>query len=173
MNERTWDDNREAINQLWPTHEWSQEEAKLVREDLSPLDQPMLYDAIRNAKRKHDTPFVHLKWLLDEYRELARLKKHALKSTKTKEEKLGLSIDDQTDESRRKELVAWIDLCRPQDFEEVETKSLDYLPQMHSLSCHKVLMYARSRLLGQDARFGRVNDSGDVEPIPLFKKDNP
>ena len=168
---RTWEENKTAINQLWPSHEWSDEEAKLVREDLSPLDQPTLYDAIRNAKRKHDTPFVHLKWLLDEYRELASAKRHALKVTQPKDPKLQISIDDDLDRKLSADFVAWIDDCDPEHFGEVETRVLDKLPQMHSLSALKVLSYARSRLLGQETQFGRVTKSGDIEPIQVLRKE--
>jgi hypothetical protein len=168
---RTWEENKTAINQLWPSHEWSDEEAKLVREDLSPLDQPTLYDAIRNAKRKHDTPFVHLKWLLDEYRELSSSKRHALKASKPKDPKLEISIDDELDRKLSADFVAWIDDCDPEHFGEVETRVLDKLPQMHSLSALKVLSYARSRLLGQETQFGRVTKSGDIEPIQVLRKE--
>ncbi len=168
---RTWDENKTAINQLWPSHEWSDEEAKLVREDLSPLDQPTLYDAIRNAKRKHDTPFVHLKWLLDEYRELSSSKRHALKASKPKDPKLQISIDDDLDRKLAADFVSWIDDCDPEHFGEVETMVLDKLPQMHSLSALKVLSYARSRLLGQETQFGRVTKSGDIEPIQVLRKE--
>jgi hypothetical protein len=168
---RTWEENKTAINQLWPSHEWSEEEAKLVREDLSPLDQPTLYDAIRNAKRKHDTPFVHLKWLLDEYRELSSSKRHALKASKPKDPKLQISIDDDLDRKLAADFVSWIDDCDPEHFGEVETMVLDKLPQMHSLSALKVLSYARSRLLGQETQFGRVTKSGDIEPIQVLRKE--
>jgi hypothetical protein len=159
------------MNQLWPSHIWSDEELKLVREDLSPLDQPTLYDAIRNAKRKHDTPFVHLKWLLDEYRELSSSKRHALKASKPKDPKLQIIIDDDLDRKLAADFVAWIDDCDPEHFGEVETMVLDKLPQMHSLSALKVLSYARSRLLGQETQFGRVTKSGDIEPIQVLRKE--
>jgi hypothetical protein len=167
---RTWDENRTAMNQLWPSHEWSVEEAKLVREDLSPLDQPTLYDAIRNAKRKHDTPFVHLKWLLDEYRELASFKRHALKHSKPKDPKLKISIDDELDRKLSADFVAWIDECKPQDFEHVETSVLDKLPQMHSASAVRVLSYARRRLLGQTQQFGKVAADGSITPLTLMRE---
>lgn len=167
---RTWEENKTAINQLWPTHEWSPEEAKLVREDLSPLDQPTLYDAIRNAKRKHDTPFVHLKWLLDEYRELASAKKHALKSTKPKEPKLQISIDDSHDRMLCDQFIAYIDECAPEHFPEVETRVLDKLPKMHSASAVRVLNYARARLLGQETRFSRVTRDGDAKQLTYTKE---
>lgn len=161
---RTWEENKSAINQLWPT-QWNDEEAKLLNEDLSPLDQAMLYDAIRNTKRSHDTPFVHLKWLLDEYRSLAMARKHAIKPQRSSHEKLRLVIDDDQDKSLVKEFLAYIDIAPPGEFQEVETKVLDKLPQMHSVSAVRVLSYARARLLGQQTQFSRVTKDGDLKPI--------
>lgn len=167
---RTWEENKTAINQLWPTHEWSDEEAKLVREDLSPLDQPTLYDAIRNAKRKHDTPFVHLKWLLDEYRQLESVKKHASRSAKPRDPKLELNVDDERDRMLRDQFIAYIEECEPQHFGEVEDRVLEKLPQMHSVSAVRVLGYARARLLGQETRFSRVTKDGDIKTISYTKE---
>lgn len=164
---RTWDENRTTINQLWPTHAYTEEEANLVREDLSPLDQSTLYDAIRNAKRHHDTPFVHLKWLLDEYRELASSKKAALKSPRPREPKLDLRVDEKQDRTLREQFIAWIDECEPKDFGAVETKVLDSLPKMNSASAVRVLLYARARLLGQEVQFSRVSRDGSVAPLPV------
>lgn len=167
---RTWEENKTAINQLWPTHEWSDEEAKLVREDLSPLDQPTLYDAIRNAKRKHDTPFVHLKWLLDEYRQLESVKKHVTSSSKPRDPKIKLTVDDEHDRMLRDQFIAFIEECQPEHFSDVETKVLDKLPKMHSVSAVRVLGYARARLLGQETRFSRVNKDGDIKTISYTKE---
>lgn len=167
---RTWDENKTAINQLWPTHEWSDEEAKLVREDLSPLDQLTLYDAIRNAKRKHDTPFVHLKWLLDEYRQLESVKKHVMRSAKPRDPKLELNIDDERDRMLRDQFIAYIEECDPQHFGDVESRVLDKLPEMHSVSAVRVLSYARARLLGQETRFARVTKDGDIKTISYTKE---
>jgi len=166
---RTWDQNRSVINDFWPT-EWNPEETKLMHDDLSPLDQATLYDAIRNAKRKHDTPFVHLKWLLDEYRELASAKKHALKSSKPKDEKLQLNIDDDQDRRLCDQFVAYIDECEPQHFAEVETRVLDKLPWMHSASAVRVLNYARARLLGQETKFSRVTKDGGLQAVEYTNK---
>lgn len=166
---KTWDQNKDVINQFWPT-EWNPEETKLMHEDLSPLDQPTLYDAIRNVKRKHDTPFVHLKWLLDEYRELAAAKRHATKVNKPKDPKLDINIDDERDRTLCDEFVAWIDGCQPQQFHEVEATVLDRLPEMHSASAVRVLGYARARLLGQQTQFSRVTKEGDLQPVTLTKK---
>lgn len=167
---RTWDENRQTINQLWPDFKWTDEEARLVREDLSPLDQLTLYDAIRNAKRKHDTPFVHLKWLLDEYRELSSAKRHALKPAKPKDPKLQLNIDEAHDRLLCDQFVTWIDDCEPQHFSQIEGKVLEKLPEMHSASAVRVLKYARSRLLGQESQFGQVTRDGEVKTMTYTKE---
>lgn len=166
---RTWEDNKEAINQLWPT-QWNAEEAKLLNDDLSPLNQPMLYDAIRNTKRSHDTPFVHLKWLLDEYRSLAMARKHAIKPQRSVNEKLRLVIDDEEDKSLVKDFLAYIDMAPPGEFNEIEARVLDKLPQMHSASAVRVLSYARARLLGQETQFSRVTRDGDLKPISFTRE---
>jgi len=166
---RTWDDNRQVINEFWPT-EWKPEELKLMHEDLSPLDQPTLYDAIRNAKRKHDTPFVHLKWLLDEYHDLSSAKKHALKATKPKEPKLQLNIDDSRDRTLCEQFIGYIDGCDPEHFPEVETRVLGKVPEMHSVSAIRVLAYARARLLGEQTKFSRVTKDGDIKSLNYTKE---
>jgi hypothetical protein len=43
--------------------------------------------------------------------------------------------------------------------DKVQGLKIDMLP------AYRVLMYARKRLLGQDAQFGRVTSSGDIQPI--------
>lgn len=166
---RTWNDNKDVINQLWPT-QWNPEEWKLIHEDLSPLDQAILYDAIRNAKRKHDTPFVHLKWLLDEYRELAAARKQAIKATKPKDPKLQIEVNDEQDRKLSAEFVTWIDICEPKNFPEVEAKVLDYLPKMHAISVIKILGYARARLLGEKPAFSRVTSNGELTPMAGTKE---
>ena len=74
---RTWDDNKRAINQLWPKAEFTDEERRLWNDDLSGLNQDVLYDAIRNVKRANDTLYPQLKWFRDEYRHLERLRRFA------------------------------------------------------------------------------------------------
>jgi hypothetical protein len=167
---RTWEDNKAAMNQLWPTHIWQEEEKKLLNDDLSPLDQDTLYDAIRNVKRHRDTPFVHLKWFLDEYRSLCASKKHATKRSKPKDPKLDINIDDERDHALCDEFVGWIDGCQPQQFQEVEEAVLDRLSEMHAASAVRVLDYARARLLGQETQFSRVTKDGDLKPMVFTKK---
>lgn len=76
---RTWELNRQAINQLWPQCQWTDEERKLLNEDLSTLDQDVLYDSLRNVKRTRDTLYPQLKWIIEEYKHLDRMKRYSLK----------------------------------------------------------------------------------------------
>lgn len=161
---RTWEDNKTAIHELWPQHEFTGEEAKLWREDLAHLDQDMLYDAMRNVKRNRDTAWVHIKWILDEHRELKKAKSRAV-SKIDRGEKLNLHID--ADESQRlaEQFMALIDISGRADYDGIETKVLDELPKMASQTAVRVLVYARARLLGQRPQFGRVGPAGDVTPF--------
>ena len=76
---RTWEQNKQAMNQLWPQCQWSDEERRLLKDDLSSLDHDVLYDALRNVKRTRDTLYPQLKWIMDEYRHLYRMKQFLLR----------------------------------------------------------------------------------------------
>ena len=163
---RTWDDNRASINQLWPQCSWSDEERRLWHDDLHSLDQAMLYDALRNVKRNHDTLYPQLKWILESYRELAAARKRAARPQPAREEKLKLNIDDEEDRKMTADFLALIDISQPSEFAAVEKKVLDIgLPKMHSRSAVRVLNYARLRLLGEEQVFSRVTNDGDLVPM--------
>ncbi len=70
MSERTWDENRETINDLWPLMELRSEERKLWHDDLSGLDQDTLYEALRDVKRSKESPWPQLAWIHESYRHL-------------------------------------------------------------------------------------------------------
>lgn len=162
---RTFEENRTAINQLWPTVKFTDEERKLWSDDLARLDQDVLYDSIRNAKRTHDGPWPQLKWVLDCYRELRLGRKQASATHVARDQKLDLHIDADEDQALAKDFVALVDVSQPADFEDVEKRVLDKLPRMQSKTAVRVLKYARKRLLGETERFGRVTDGGDVRPF--------
>ena len=165
---RTWDENKTAINQLWPQCQWTDEERRLWKDDLSGLDQDVLYGALRNVKRSRDTLYPQLKWILDEYRDLSWSRKRAARQTTKPEPKLDMSgINDEEDKRLSQDFVALIDMSERSQFEDIEERVLDKLPQMHSKSAVRVLTYARERLLGEAVRFGRVVSSGDVRPINI------
>jgi hypothetical protein len=117
---RTWDDNRVAMNQLWPKCEWTEEERKLMHADLSAFDQDLLYDAIRNVKRNHDTLYPQLKWFRDEYRHLERLRrfKEARKVKGSDEQRDVTRIDRAEDEQMAAELRQFIEMLEPSQWEE-------------------------------------------------------
>lgn len=163
---RTWEDNRSAINQLWPQCQWSEEERRLLKDDLSGLDQDVLYDALRNVKRSRDSLYPQLPWMLQAYRELFASKRAALKAQPSKAEpRLKVDVKDDEDKRLAADFVTYIDSAQPSEFESVETMVLDNLPKMLNATAYRVLMYARKRLLGQEAMFGKVNSEGDVQPI--------
>ncbi len=116
---RTWDENRVAINQLWPKCEWTDEERKLMHDDLQPLDQAVLYDAIRNVKRNNDTLYPQLKWFRDEYRSLGRMKSlQERRRNPDTEPRQVVRIDKREDDKMAGELRAYIDGCTPGDWRE-------------------------------------------------------
>lgn len=164
---RTWEDNKTAINQLWPMVQFTEEEKRLWREDLGSLDQDVLYDAIRNVKRGRDTLYPQLKWMLDGYRELFSLRRRALRQTGDKHEKLDLNISAEEDKRLATDFIAVIDGASPDQYESIENMVLDKLPRMNAATALRVLMYAKKRLLGQEALFGRVNADGDIAPLFL------
>lgn len=164
---RTWEDNKTAIHELWPQHEFTGEEAKLWREDLGGLDQEMLYDALRNVKRNRDTAWVHLKWIFEELRELKKAKSRAV-STIDRGEKLKLSIDADKNNRLAQQFMALIEISCRSDFESIEKKILDESHNMTFQTASDTLIYARARLLGQRPSFGQVDVSGNVRP---FHKD--
>ena len=163
---RTWDQNRAAINQLWPMAQFTDEEKRLWHDDLSGIDQDVLYDALRNVKRSRDSLYPQLPWILQAYRELNAAKRSALKATPTQSEpRLLVNVSDAEDKRLAAEFVTYIDSAQPSEFDAVETMVLDNLPKMLNATAYRVLMYARKRLLGQEALFGKVASDGEVQPI--------
>lgn len=161
---RTWDENKEVIHQLWPQHQFTEEEAKLWREDLGSLDQAMLYDAIRNAKRTHDTAWVHLRWIVEEYNALKTARRRATHKI-PKGEKLDLKIDSAESQKLCDQFLTLIDVSQPSDFESIEKRVVAHLDKIESAAALRVLSYARQRLLGKVQQFGRVTRDGDIEPL--------
>jgi hypothetical protein len=167
--ERTWDDNKVAINQLWPVATYTDEEARLWREDLSGLDQALLYDAIRNVKRRHDSVYPQLKWVLDGYRELAALRRAALKSTaSSKEPKVSYSWDDAEDKRMARAYVDWIDQASPSDYRQIHDDifEMENFRKMKSPTVTGLICYAKERLLGITTIMGKVVDGGaNIKPL--------
>lgn len=164
---RTWDQNKTTINQLWPTCTFTDEEKRLWSEDLGSLDQETLYDAIRNVKRSRDTQWPQLKWMLDAYRELAHAKRQAKTHNKAPEPRVGVNVDEDENSRLADDFIAYIESASPADYQDIHDRVLDKLTKMHSRTALRVIAYAKKRLLGEEPRFGRVDDKGDITPFGL------
>jgi hypothetical protein len=162
---KTWEDNRSTLNQLWPTWKVTGEERALWNDDLSGLDQTVLYDAIRNAKRTHDAPWPQLKWVLDCYRDLDSARKQLTRSYVKAEPKLKIEVDDAKDQRYVKEFRAYIEVASPSDFAQIKTMILDKLPEMHARSCYLLLRYATARFFPDRVGMCRVTREGDLVPM--------
>lgn len=114
---KTWDTNRQAINQLWPLMTFTDEEKRLWHDDLSGLDQAVLYDSLRNVKRNNDSNYPQLKWVRDEYRALDRVRSLRRSTTPHGEEKQIVNIDADKNARMRDELKVAIELAAPSDYD--------------------------------------------------------
>lgn len=115
---RTWEENKTAINQLWPMAQFTDEERKLWGDDLRGLDQVVLYDAIRNVKRNSESLYPQIKWIRDEYRRLDSTRKWLRPQAKNGEQSefVKVVIDSKTDAKMRDELRALVEVTEPSDF---------------------------------------------------------
>jgi hypothetical protein len=116
---RTWDDNKTAINGLWPMMQLTDEEKRLWHDDLEPLDQVVLYDAIRNVKRNNDTLYPQIKWVREEYRTLHRMRQLSdRRANPSGEPRKLVRIDKKADEKMANDLRSYIDECTPGQWRE-------------------------------------------------------
>lgn len=146
---RTWDQNRTAINQLWPLMDFKDEEKRLWHDDLSVLDQDVLYDAIRNVKRNNDSNYPHLKWIRDEYRGLERLRKFSTKaSTPPGEERKPVIIDAATDERLGNELRIVCDMATSDQYQATVDLIADKAGELkiEMATARRLIVYLQERL---------------------------
>jgi hypothetical protein len=146
---KTWDDNRSAVNGLWPMMQLSDEEKKLWHDDLSPLDQGVLYDAIRNVKRNNETLYPQLKWIRDEYRTLHRMKSlQDRRANPDQQFRQVVRIDRREDEKMAKELTDYIDSCTPSDWQDavdlISNKAGEL--KIELATAYKLVRYLNERL---------------------------
>jgi hypothetical protein len=137
---RTWDENRETINDLWPLVELREEERKLWHDDLSPLDQATLYDALREVKRSHDSPWPQLSWILAAYREL-RAKARASRPPLAGPPAFSgdrLDIDPDVDRRVRRELEALVHATPVEDLADAEAAIWSNLHRVHAITAMRL-----------------------------------
>jgi hypothetical protein len=167
---RTWEENRHSINQLWPAATFTDEERRLWSDDLSAKDQSILYDAIRNVKRSHDSIYPQLKWVLDEYRSLHRLRAVATKRRDPlADKKTPIVISSEEDKRIAAEFIAWIDEAQPADYRLIYDAifATDSFNKTSATTAFMLVEYAKRRLLGVEPQISRVTKSGDLEPLAI------
>lgn len=144
---RTWEENKRAINELWSQCQWTEEERRLMHDDLGGLDQVVLYDAIRNVKRSHDSLYPQLKWFLEEHRSLARIRKLA-SARPAAEKRETVVIDSELDTRIRDELTAVVEMATPETFEETRDLIADKASklQIELATAFRLCMYLLKRL---------------------------
>jgi hypothetical protein len=164
---RTWDENKQAINQLWPMAQFTEEERRLWHDDLSGLDQGVLYDAIRNVKRNTESLYPQLKSMRDEYRHLNRLVQYVNRPTASGEKREIVNIDKEEDKRFRDELRILIESAQPSDFwptiDVVANKAAEKKIEM--ATAYGLVRYAIERLGMDDKSGGRIQHDAITGPV--------
>lgn len=153
---RTWDENRTAINQLWPMVQFTDEEKRLWSEDLSRLDQAALYDALRNIKRTRDSLYPQLPWVLAEYREVMRARK-ATERRPAAERHTPVVIDRDTDLQVGRDLKAVVEMTTRETYTETVDMIADSAARLkiEMKTAYSLVQYLLKRLgMGNGNAFG-------------------
>lgn len=165
---RTWDDNKQAINQLWPMAQFTEEERRLWHDDLSGLNQDVLYDAIRNVKRNTESLYPQLKWMRDEYRHLNRLVQYVSKPAAAGSEKREIvNIDKEQNKRYRDQLRILIESASPSDFwptvDVIADKAAEKRIEM--ATAYGLVQYAIERLGLDEKSGGRIRHDSIAGPV--------
>lgn len=164
---RTWEENKTAINQLWPMAQFTEEERRLWHDDLSGLDQAVLYDAIRNVKRNNESLYPQLKWLRDEYRHLSRLVQYVTRPSPGAEKREVVNIDKDENRRYRDDLRLLIESATPSDFQQTVDVIAEKASQkkIEMATAYGLVQYAIERLGVDDKAGGRINRDAVTGPV--------
>lgn len=148
MNTRTWQQNSDAINGLWPQCQWTDEEIDLWRSDLAGLDQDVLFEAIREVKRSKESLYPQLVWVLTAYRTLSAARRAADRVAAPREPAYsGDRLEIDPAESRRlaAEIAADIDAAGPGDVDGILAKIDALTPRMDAIAAARLAWRASAR----------------------------
>lgn len=164
---RTWSDNKTAINQLWPMAQFTEEERRLWHDDMSGLNQDVLYDAIRNVKRNNESLYPQLKWIRDEYRHLSRLVQYVSRPSPSGEKREIVNIDKDVNKQYRDELRLLIESATPSDFQPTIDVIADKAAnkKIEMATAYGLVRYAIERLGMDDKAGGRIKRDDVVGPV--------
>lgn len=168
---RTYEDNVEAINELWqsfaPTHELRQ----LFRERLAKLDQAALYEAIKQAKVDNEGPWPAIKWFITAYAEVQRKRREAMpKPSQTQVRNVIPEVDTEAEKTLVQEFYGAIEVCTDEGFHQLDEMILDKMEKenrLSALSAHRLCRQLRDQLFGVGPGLSRVTANGDIEPLQV------
>jgi hypothetical protein len=145
---RTWQQNSDAINGLWPQCQWTDEEIDLWREDLSGLDQNLLFEALREVKRSKESLYPQLVWVHQAYRKLSADRLEAARHAAPKAPAFsGDRLEIDPAESRRlaAEIAAEIDAALPGDVDAILAKITSLTDRMDAVAASRLAWRASAR----------------------------
>lgn len=150
---RTWDDNRELINGLWPMAQFTAEEADLWRADLHALDQEALFEAIRQVKRSRDSVYPQLAWVHEAYREIRAKARAARPPLPGPPAFAGdrLTIDPVRERQLRRELEHAIDRAGGDELDAVVDRINGEIDNLEARSAIALMARVRQRRDGEQA----------------------
>lgn len=167
---RTWQQNSDAINGLWPQCQWSDEEIDLWREDLSCLDQDVLFEALREVKRSRDSLYPHLLWVHQAYRTLRAAQRSAERASAPQVEAFHgdrLEIDAETSRKIAADIAARIEAARPEDVDGIMATIREHTDQLDAVTASRLAWRAWAKRKAEAATPGapavRRFDVADVE----------
>ena len=144
---RTWDENRELINGLWPMAQFTAEEADLWRADLHGLDQAALFEAIRQVKRSRDSVYPQLAWVHEAYREI-RAKARADRPPVPGPPAFAgdrLTIDPVRERTLRRELEHAIERAAAEELDAVVDRITEQIDNLEARSAIALMARVRER----------------------------
>jgi hypothetical protein len=148
---RTWEQNSDAINGLWPHCQWTDEEIELWRSDLSALDQDVLFEAIREVKRSREALYPQLVWIHAAYRTLNAAKRSAERAARPNTPAFcgdRLEIDPHENRRLSAEISAEIERATPADVDGIVKKIHEHTDRMDAATACRLVWRACAKRRG-------------------------
>lgn len=161
---RTWQQNSDTINGLWPHCQWTDEEIDLWRSDLAGLDQDVLFEAIREVKRSKESPYPQLAWVWGAYRTLMAAKRTAERAAVASEPAFTgdkLEIDQEESRMLADEIGAEIEVAGPDDVDAILAKINENVDRLDAVSAFRLAWRAGARRLKRSEADPTAPPAGD------------
>lgn len=166
---RTWEQNRDTINGLWPMAVWTPEEADLWRADLHGLDHDVLFDALREVKRSRESIYPQLAWVHAAYREIMAARRAARRAA---ERGPGagapaystprMQLDPARERRARAELESLLEQTEPAGLGAVRRRAGELIDAVDALWAARFLAQVAAKAAGERAAGCVVVEAVDV-----------